>query len=63
MGKTQMQRLHKKVDQLSKRGSGRDELCYCGHLKSQHNPTVTPGHGSCAVRPCECAKFTWKAFV
>jgi len=50
-----------------------DELCSCGHFKSQHNPTsvdakdggymrtITSHHGDCMM--CNCAKFTWKAFI
>jgi len=44
-----------------------DEMCTCGHLKSQHNPTKLKvlaeieGHGKCTV--CDCKKFTWKSFV
>lgn len=38
-----------------------EELCYCGHLRSQHKDTLAVGHGACTK--CACRKFTWKAFV
>jgi len=39
----------------------KDEMCYCGHLKSEHNDIYAKGHGSCTK--CNCKKFTWKEFV
>ena len=36
-----------------------DELCTCGHLKSQH--LGLNGHGRCTV--CDCPQFTWSSFV
>jgi len=54
-----------------------DELCACGHLKSQHDdnpelkkliednienmPPGVRGHGPCKV--CDCKKFTWAMFL
>lgn len=44
-----------------------DELCSCGRLKSEHQPTIwhgkamSEGHGQCAES--RCPKFTWVAFV
>ena len=40
-----------------------DEMCQCGHLKSEHNTTIVfaPGHGSC--KNCECKQFTWKKII
>lgn len=38
-----------------------DELCSCGHRKSEHNDTLARGHGSCKV--CGCRKFTWVKFI
>ena len=40
-----------------------DELCDCGHLRSEHND-FTPfakGKGSC--KRCKCQKFLWIEFV
>lgn len=47
-----------------------DELCYCGHFRSQHAglPPIQ-GHGVCLAkgdkksRPCICPKFTWAKFI
>ena len=47
-----------------------DELCNCGHLRSEHRGAKTgnqeldealAGHGSCTR--CECEKYRFKAFV
>jgi len=39
----------------------KDELCKCGHLKSEHNDNIgMKGHGSCSRVECYCSKFTWK---
>ncbi len=38
-----------------------DELCTCGHKRSEHNDTFTEGHGSC--KKCKCVKFTWSKFI
>lgn len=50
--------------------SVRDEMCYCGHLRSNHEdpallpfPGLAPGHGKCSDESCDCVKFTWKSFV
>ena len=43
-----------------------DELCSCGHRRSQHKDTLAKGHGACDVRlvaKCMCPKFTWVAFL
>ncbi len=39
----------------------KDELCECGHKKSEHGATLVPGHGEC--NRCKCKKFTWVAFL
>lgn len=36
-----------------------DELCTCGHLKSQHGGLI--GHGACTI--CQCGRFTWNGWV
>lgn len=40
-----------------------DELCTCGHRKSEHaeTPAGVPNHGPCTK--CECLKFTFADFV
>jgi len=44
-----------------------DEKCECGHLKSEHGPSIIQGmeieggHGEC--QKCQCAQFTWEEFV
>jgi len=38
-----------------------DELCLCGHRKSQHDGPVQ--HGACTDPVCPCTRFTWKAFL
>jgi hypothetical protein len=38
-----------------------DEVCTCGHYKSEH--TGVNGHGSCCRDGCACAWYTWVAFV
>lgn len=45
-----------------------DEMCSCGHPRSQHNPQgpkvyeASAGHSNC--KAChECAKFTWIRFI
>jgi len=45
-----------------------DELCACGHKKSEHrvNPrSGAEGHGECShtAEGCPCDKFTWVAFL
>lgn len=57
----------KEAKKLMKMKSITDELCFCSHLKSQHNDKLftklifSKGHGSCIL--CECIKFTWKSFI
>ena len=48
---------------LKKRALGRcfAELCYCGHLRSEHANRFAKGHGKC--QQCECKQFTWKEFA
>lgn len=36
-----------------------DEVCRCGHLKSEH--VGLNGHGACQI--CECGFFTWMGMV
>lgn len=38
-----------------------NELCSCGALKTEHNPTLALGHGSCDRT--NCRKFTWDKFI
>lgn len=43
-----------------------DELCTCGHLKSEHHDAVgglAKGHGSCSHKMCPCPKFTWQKTI
>lgn len=40
-------------------------VCLCGHtgdgMESQHEDTMSPGHGPCKL--CECRKFTWAKYL
>jgi hypothetical protein len=42
-----------------------DELCTCGHKRSEHSPRgiheSLDGHGPCDE--CDCFKFTWKGWI
>lgn len=38
-----------------------DEVCTCGHLRSEHSDTIAFGHGNCGH--CFCQKYTWKALL
>ena len=40
-----------------------DELCACGHMRSQHRDSPAWGHAECSGRGCPCCKFTWREFV
>lgn len=43
-----------------------DEMCYCGHLRSEHFdlPYETPSAiGKANCTNCECPRFMWKNFV
>lgn len=47
-------------------GTVTDELCVCGHLRSQHAHTFAWGHGACVatgVMACPCEKFSWSRHV
>ena len=33
-----------------------DEVCLCGHLRSEHRDTIAYGHGSCACA-CMCERY------
>jgi hypothetical protein len=35
-----------------------DELCQCGHRRSEHHDRFATGHGPCK-RYCACRQFTW----
>jgi hypothetical protein len=35
-----------------------DELCQCGHRRSEHHDRFATGHGPCK-RYCACKQFTW----
>ena len=49
-----------------------DEMCVCGHLKSDHGSKVVridnnailriPNVGSCCCENCCCARFCWKSW-
>lgn len=39
----------------------KDELCECGHKRSEHRNMLAVGHGEC--KKCKCRKFTWVAFL
>lgn len=58
----------------TKMGTVIDEVCVCGHLRSQHTSTFGWGHGECCVLvpddhgrtkklDCNCKKFAWAAHV
>jgi len=38
-----------------------DELCTCGHKRSEHGHSGLPGHGPC--RECFCPQYRWKRFI
>jgi len=38
-----------------------DEMCRCGHKRSEHNDTLARGHGNC--KKCKCVKYTWTSFI
>lgn len=39
-----------------------DEVCKCGHLKSQHDGIS--GHGTCDKKNfCSCDIYTWSGWV
>lgn len=38
-----------------------DEICHCGHMKSDHEGI--DGHGKCGDPACGCNKYTWRAFI
>lgn len=41
-----------------------DEMCTCGHLKSEHADLVDgfiPDAGEC--EQCDCVRFTWESFI
>jgi hypothetical protein len=52
-----------------------DEVCQCGHLKSEHGSMLVklqqsggsslrlPDDGNCCKGQCNCAKFVWIRFV
>ena len=45
-----------------------DELCRCGHFRSQHVDTVAFGHGMCIActesnARLACGRFSWMSFV
>ena len=43
-------------------GAITNEVCTCGHKRTEHSDTFQFGHGNCQERTCACSKFTWKAF-
>lgn len=51
-----------------------DEMCCCGHLKSEHGSVLVkmrkskvslriPADGGCCEGMCGCKKFRWERFV
>ncbi len=34
-----------------------NEMCRCGHVRTRHYDTLSPGHGQCLS--CQCPRFTW----
>jgi hypothetical protein len=51
-----------------------DEMCECGHLRSEHGSLTLPikhsnkrvrvhDHGSCCASGCACTRFTWTRFI
>ena len=55
-----------------------DEMCQCGHPRTQHETTFSFGHGACTKGnaegdrgegpprgspTCRCSRFSWKDFV
>ena len=42
-------------------------ICSCGHsgdgVKSQHDDSITVGHGICRVEGCPCHKFAWSRYT
>ena len=55
-----MEKLTEKQKDLIRQGKV-DELCSCGHRKSEHYDTIAVGHGPC--KKCNCIKFTWVKFI
>ena len=39
-----------------------NEICRCGHFRTQHIPTLQYGHGACTMCQ-ECGRFTWKGMI
>lgn len=39
-----------------------DEMCHCGHLRSEHRTILAFGHGDCTMCK-DCPKYTWKAMI
>jgi hypothetical protein len=37
-----------------------NEMCSCGHPRSEHKDTLAYGHGGCGQ--CDCEQFTWAKF-
>ncbi len=45
-----------------------DEMCICGHLRSEHNDLdynnpAAIGKSNCSKSSCGCPRFTWSSFV
>jgi len=38
-----------------------DEMCSCGHKRSDHRDRFDQGHGACTL--CYCPQFTWVKFL
>jgi len=40
-----------------------DEMCACGHKRSDHCDRYETGHGACQFVRCSCEQFSWQAFI
>ena len=40
-----------------------DEMCACGHKRSEHADTSQFGHGGLMSAPNLCKQFTWAKFI
>ena len=40
-----------------------NEMCYCNHLRSDHEDRFDYGHGPWAYPTCNCPQYTWRNFI
>lgn len=40
-----------------------DERCNCKHVRTEHSPRFSLGHGPCTHFACPCNQFTWVGWV